>query len=61
MKAIIPLNVQNTLRTRGFFGLYSGASALIIGNGAKSAVRFMAWFTDIEDITQPLCRQILYV
>ncbi|KAF8591715.1 mitochondrial carrier [Ramaria rubella] len=35
--------IKNTLRTKGFFGLYSGASALIIGNGAKSAVRFSTY------------------
>ncbi|GJJ06070.1 hypothetical protein Clacol_000259 [Clathrus columnatus] len=35
--------IQNTLRTKGFFGLYSGATALIIGNGAKSAVRFTTY------------------
>jgi len=35
--------IKNTLRTKGFFGLYSGASALIIGNGAKSAVRFTTY------------------
>jgi len=35
--------IKNTLRTKGFFGLYSGATALIIGNGAKSAVRFTTY------------------
>jgi len=34
---------KNTLRTKGFLGLYSGATALIIGNGAKSAVRFTTY------------------
>jgi len=35
--------IKNTLRTKGFFGLYSGATALIIGNGVKSAVRFTTY------------------
>jgi len=35
--------IKDTLRTKGFFGLYSGATALIIGNGAKSAVRFTTY------------------
>jgi len=35
--------IKNTLRTKGFLGLYSGATALIIGNGAKSAVRFTTY------------------
>jgi hypothetical protein len=35
--------LTETLRTRGVQGLYSGAGALIVGNGLKAGVRFMTY------------------
>lgn len=34
---------MHTVRTQGFFALYRGMSALVIGNTAKGAVRFLAF------------------
>lgn len=35
--------VVKTVRERGFFGLYKGLSAMVIGNSAKAGVRFVAY------------------
>jgi len=32
-----------TIREKGFFALYKGLSALVIGTAAKAAVRFVAY------------------
>lgn len=37
--------VRTTLQTKGITGLYSGASALIVGNAAKAGVRFLTYDT----------------
>ena len=35
--------LQNTIKTQGVRGLYSGSGALIAGNGLKAGVRFMTY------------------
>lgn len=35
--------IRETLRTKGFTGLYSGCTALIVGNSAKAGVRFLSY------------------
>ncbi|PVF99306.1 putative CTP1-mitochondrial citrate transporter-member of the mitochondrial carrier family [Serendipita vermifera] len=35
--------IRSTLQTKGITGLYSGASALIVGNAAKAGVRFLTY------------------
>ncbi|KII83663.1 hypothetical protein PLICRDRAFT_47143 [Plicaturopsis crispa FD-325 SS-3] len=35
--------IKNTLRTKGVAGLYSGCSALVVGNAAKAGVRFVSY------------------
>jgi len=35
--------IRNTLQTKGFTGLYSGCTALIIGNSVKAGVRFVSY------------------
>jgi len=35
--------VRNTVRTQGITGLYSGCSALVVGNAMKAGVRFVSY------------------
>jgi len=35
--------IRSTLQTKGFTGLYSGCSALIVGNSVKAGVRFVSY------------------
>ncbi|ETW79809.1 mitochondrial tricarboxylate carrier [Heterobasidion irregulare TC 32-1] len=35
--------IRNTLRTQGLSGLYSGCTALVIGNSVKAGVRFVSY------------------
>jgi Mitochondrial carrier protein len=35
--------IRNTLRTKGITGLYSGCTALIVGNSIKAGVRFVSY------------------
>ncbi|KAJ7158853.1 mitochondrial tricarboxylate transporter [Mycena filopes] len=35
--------IRDTLKTKGIIGLYSGCTALVVGNAAKAGVRFVAY------------------
>lgn len=35
--------IRDTLKTKGFTGLYSGCSALVVGNSLKAGVRFVSY------------------
>ena len=35
--------IKETLKTKGITGLYSGCTALIVGNAAKAGVRFVSY------------------
>ena len=35
--------VRDTLKTKGVTGLYSGCSALVVGNAMKAGVRFLSY------------------
>ena len=35
--------IRDTLRTKGVVGLYSGCTALMVGNAAKAGVRFVSY------------------
>lgn len=35
--------IKNTLRDKGVVGLYSGCTALVVGNAAKAGVRFVTY------------------
>ena len=35
--------VRETLKTKGVVGLYSGCTALVVGNSTKAAVRFLSY------------------
>ena len=35
--------IKNTVKERGITGLYSGCTALVIGNSAKAGVRFLTY------------------
>ena len=35
--------IKETLKTKGVTGLYSGCTALIVGNAAKAGVRFVSY------------------
>ncbi|WVR04909.1 hypothetical protein IAU60_001921 [Kwoniella sp. DSM 27419] len=43
---------EHTIRTSGVQGLYSGAGALIVGNGLKAGVRFMT-YDSIKEVLRP--------
>ncbi|KAF9074451.1 mitochondrial tricarboxylate transporter [Rhodocollybia butyracea] len=43
-KRLAPIEIiRQTLKTKGVTGLYSGCSALVIGNSAKAGVRFVSY------------------
>jgi solute carrier family 25 citrate transporter 1 len=35
--------IRTTLKTKGFGGLYSGCTTLIVGNSVKAGVRFVSY------------------
>jgi len=35
--------IRTTLKTKGIIGLYSGCTALVVGNSVKAGVRFVSY------------------
>ncbi|KAF9040139.1 mitochondrial carrier domain-containing protein [Panaeolus papilionaceus] len=53
--------VKNTVRTKGITGLYSGCTALVVGNSLKAGVRFVAYDYFKKQLADKVVRDVISV